>query len=58
MLFLPCCVVLCSAQFDSIHLNINSQPEGKDMKQIVHDFALSQEKGALDSRCAVGQMLA
>ncbi|CAN0297402.1 unnamed protein product, partial [Ectocarpus sp. 8 AP-2014] len=25
-------------------------PEGKDMKQIVHDFALSQENGALNSR--------
>ncbi|CAM9098123.1 unnamed protein product [Hapterophycus canaliculatus] len=27
-----------------------NKPEGKDMKQIVHDFALSQEKGALGSR--------
>ncbi|CAN0041520.1 unnamed protein product [Scytosiphon promiscuus] len=27
-----------------------NKPEGKDMKQIVHDFALSQENGALDAR--------
>ncbi|CBJ26275.1 conserved unknown protein [Ectocarpus siliculosus] len=27
-----------------------NKPEGKDMKQIVHDFALSQENGALHSR--------
>eukprot|EP00752_Nemacystus_decipiens_P011907 g10558.t1 len=27
-----------------------NKPEGKDMKEIVHDFALSQENGALDSR--------
>lgn len=27
-----------------------AQPEGKGMKEIVHDFALSQENGALESR--------
>lgn len=31
---------------------VMAQPEGKDMKQIVHDFALSQENGALESRYA------
>ena len=33
------------------NLDLVLQPEGKDMKEIVHDFALSQENGALDSRC-------
>lgn len=35
----------------ALHPAVLPQPEGKEMKHIVHDFATSQEDGALESRC-------
>lgn len=34
----------------ALHSIVLPQPEGKEMKHIVHAFALSQEDGALESR--------
>lgn len=39
-----------SCMKSSLQSVVLPQPEGKDMKHIVHDFALSQEDGALASR--------